>query len=314
MDVEYNRQYDKSHKIQRLYVHWDVSTQCNFNCSYCYSLADYYSEWNRIDSWARQKLVIRNISKSHLPVFLGLLGGEPTIHPNYEELVRLCHEAISTQKDGRLYITTNGSRPTNWFERHRFYENTYFLWSAHFEYEKYYGLNFELMINNIKIMKEKGFRNKVNVMLIPDKQQWPKIHKLVDELEKLGVEIHPHFLYEKGNVHRLHEYSDEFYDEFARFQNYPGQFIFEGPTDNHAYNDYDIFHNKHTCFTGWDCWNNNYEINYKGKVTRFCFKENSDLITNFNFFKNIKEVLPLQCPHETCNCDGLLKIYKEKIV
>ena len=36
------------------------------------------------------------------------------------------------------------------------------------------------------------------------------------------------------------------------------------------------------------------------------------LIHNFNYFKNIKEISPGICPHSSCNCDGLLKIYKEK--
>lgn len=308
----YNKQYDATHKVQRLYIHWDVSTQCNFKCSYCYAISDYGEDWGQLDSWTRQKLVIRNIANSSLPVFLGLLGGEPTLHPQYEELLELSHHAISKHKDGRLYITTNGSQPTEWFENHLFYENTYFLWSAHFEYEKHYGENFQLILDNIKVMKNKGFRNKVNVMLHPNKKLWPKIHKFVDELEKLDVEIHPHFLYDEGNVHKLHHYPKEFYDEFRRFEKYVKYLVFDGPDNCDVYNDYDVFNNNFTSFTGWDCWNNNYEINFKGKVTRFCFDEVDDLITNFNFFRDIKEVKPKSCPHSTCNCDGLLKIYKEK--
>ena len=46
---------------------------------------------------------------------------------------------------------------------------------------------------------------------------------------------------------------------------------------------------------------------------RFCFEEKADLIKDFRFFENIKEVKPAVCPHDTCNCDGLLKIYKEKL-
>jgi len=306
------KQYDKDHKMQRLYVHWDTSTQCQFKCSYCYAIKDYGDEWGSIDSWARQRLVIRNIKNSTLPVFLGLLGGEPTIHPNYNELVELCHEAVTQHKDGRLYITTNGAQETEWFKQHKFYDNTYFLWSVHFEYEKDYGKGFKKILDNIKVMKEKGFRNKVNVMLHPNKKLWSKIHRLVDDLEAIGgIEIHPHFLYDDGDVHHLHHYPKEFYEEFKRFENYPEYLVFEGDTKV-TYNDYTIFLNKQTSFTGWDCYNNNYEINWQGEVNRFCFEEKSDLITNFNFFKNIKEVKSAVCPHQSCNCDGLLKIYKEK--
>lgn len=306
------KQYDITHKVQRLYVHWDVSTQCQLKCSYCYSIADYGDDWGKIDTWNRQLLVIKNISRATLPVFLGLLGGEPTLHPKYDELLEKSHAAISRHKDGRLYITTNGIKNSKWFAKHKYYNNTYFLWSIHFEYEKNYGKNFEKFINNIKIMKNKGFRNKVNVMLSPDRNLWPKIHRLVDMLEAIGdIEIHPHFLYEDGNVHELHNYQEEFWEEFGRFKDYPGYLVFEEDSKKEVMNDYEVFKDKLTNFRGWSCWNNNYEISYDGKVNRFCFDESSDLIRDINFFKNIGSVGSKTCPHDSCNCDGLLKIYKE---
>jgi hypothetical protein len=150
-------------------------------------------------------------------------------------------------------------------------------------------------------------------MLNPDTETWPKIHALVDQLEKIdGLEIHPHFLYQDGNVHDLYKYSPEFYEEFKRFEDYPNYLVFDDNENKTIYNDYTIFKNKKTSFEGWDCYNNNYEIDYKGMVNRFCFDETSDLISNFNFFKNIGKVTAAICPHSSCNCDGLLKIYKEQ--
>jgi MoaA/NifB/PqqE/SkfB family radical SAM enzyme len=309
--INIKKQYDEAHKVERLYVHWDVSTQCQLKCSYCYSIKDYGNEWGKVDSWTRQKLVIHNISRSSLPVFLGLLGGEPTIHAKYDELIEECHRAISKHKDGRLYITTNGVKNNKWFQEHKYYANTSFLWSMHFEYEKNYGKDFSKFINNIKTMKEKGFRNKVNVMLSPKKELWPKIHRLVDLVERIGgVEIHPHFLYEDGDVHELHKYTDEFWIEFKRFKEYPGYFVYESDSEKNVYNDYEVFLENKTKFKGWSCWNNNYEITYDGQVNKFCFDEKSDLTTDINFFKNIHKVNPKKCPHNSCNCDGLLKIFK----
>jgi len=308
---EYRLQYDEKHKQQRLYVHWDVSTQCQLKCSYCYPIAGYKDKWGKIDTWTRQKIVINNISRSKLPVFLGLLGGEPTIHPEYNALIEKCHKAISHHEDGRLYITTNGVKNNKWFKKHKFYKNTYFLWSMHFEYKKNYGDEFSKFVENIKTMKDKGFRNKVNVMLSPKKELWADIHLLVDKIEEIGgIEIHPHFLYEDGNVHELHKYTNDFWDEFKRFENYPGYLVFEG-TKREVLNDYQVFRKGVTGFKGWNCWNNNYEISYDGKVNMFCFDDGNDLIKNINFFKNIKEVEPRKCPHNSCNCDGLLKIHKE---
>ena len=307
------KQYDIKHKIQRNYIHWDVSTQCQLKCSYCYAIDEYGldKDWGKIDSWTRQKLVLRNIKNSTLPVFLGLLGGEPTIHPQYTELVDMAYDAISQHEDGRLYITTNGLQTNEFFEKHKEYKNLYFLWSIHFEYVSESLI--ENIFKNIQICIDKGFRNKVNVMLHPDKKYWKQIHNIIDRLENMNVEIHPHFLYDNGNVHGLHNYPEDFYDEFIRFKDYDEYLVFESDNRITKYNDYTIFNNKQTCFTGWDCWNNNYEINAFGKVQKICFNENDDLITNFNYFKNILKIVPRSCPHNSCNCDGLLKIYKEKI-
>lgn len=234
------------------------------------------------------------------------------MHPNYHELVRLAHEAVTKHPDGRIYITTNGSSPTEWFEQHPFYDNMYFLWSLHFEYEMKYGKGFSRFIDNVKCMRDKGFPGKVNVMLLPQKKLWPKIHAVVDELEKIeGIEIHPHFLYQGHDVHQIIDYTSDFYREFARFADYPKPFVFETPESQEFYNDYTIFSTDKSRFKGWNCWNNNYEISYDGQVSRFCANERHDLITKINFFRDITEVKPITCNWDACNCDGLLKIYKE---
>jgi MoaA/NifB/PqqE/SkfB family radical SAM enzyme len=312
--TDFVKEYDIKHKIQRLYVHWDVSTQCNFKCTYCYAMKEYGDEWGKIDKWFKQKLIINNIGRSTLPIFLGLLGGEPTLHPRYDELIDRCYSAIEKHKDGRLYVTTNGSRESKFFENHKLYNRMYFLFSFHPEYEGKYGKDFETLVNNIIIARRRGFRCKVNVMLHNESKFWEKTHKFVDAIEKIeGLEIHPHFLYAEGDVHQLEEYNKQFYEEFERFKDYPEYFTFE---DKHGvktiFNDYNIFQREQTGFKGWDCWNNNYEISYDGIIHRVCFEDRVDAVKDIYFFKNIKKVCPVICPHNECNCDGLLKIYKEK--
>jgi len=308
------KQYDETHKIQRLYIHWDVSTQCSLKCSYCYAWKQYGKDWGKLAGWASQQLVIHALSKASLPIFLGLLGGEPTDHPKYLELLEKVSTVISKHKDSRLYITTNGLQDRDFFEEHPVYPNTYFLFSFHPEYESKYGEGFSLLLDNIRTIQEKGFRVKVNVMLHHRKFFWKKTQTFVDKLEEIGdLEIHPHFLYEDGDVHRLESYTEGFFEEFRRFKKYPGYLVYEdeeGATKE-VLNDYEVFSQDRTDFKGWTCWNNNYEISWEGKVARFCFEEHADLITNVNYFKNIESVIPKTCPHTSCNCDGLLKIYKE---
>lgn len=182
---DFVKQYDTGHKIQRLYIHWDVSTQCNFKCTYCYAMKEYGDDWGKIDSWFKQKLIIKNIGRAKLPVFLGLLGGEPTMHPHYYEMIDLCLDAVTKHPDGRLYITTNGSQDNNIFLNHRYNKNIYFLFSYHSEYEVKYKKDFQILLENIKTVIDRGFKVKVNVMLHYKEKYWEKTHKFVDELEKI---------------------------------------------------------------------------------------------------------------------------------
>lgn len=318
-------QGDHEHKVNRLYVHWDISTQCQLHCDYCYAIKEYEpnGHWGKIDSWTRQKLVIHALSKSSLPIFLGFQGGEPTIHPKFHEILSLSWKAINRHEDSRLYITTNSLQTKDFFDKfpnikefpNAIKENNkskiYFLWSIHFDYiDKY--INF---IRNIKVMLKKGYRSKINIMLHPDKKYWKFIKEIISELLKLDVEIHPHFLYKDGDAHVLYEYSNEFYKEFKYLKTLTNQSKFlywdkKSTSNAQFFTDQELFVKKLTHFKGWDCYNNNYEINYLGEVKQFCFNILEDLTSNFNFFKDIKKVLPKKCIQDGCYCDGLLKIKK----
>lgn len=307
------KQYDFGHKKERLYIHWDITSKCNFNCSYCYAKRDYQpkNEWGKLDSWNRQKLVLKSLDLAELPIFLGILGGEPTLHPNFFNLIDECNKIIQKNKNSRLYITTNGS--TNVYKDMVYKPNNYFLWSIHLEHEKNYGENFKKVFDNIKICIDKGFKNRVNFLMLPDEKYFPKIHFIFNELSKLNVEIHPHFLYfDPCEKTSLFNYSEKFYEEFKYMKELEGYFTFENDTQFVKLNDFQIFHNKLNSFTGWDCYNNNYEINWNGDVVNLCKRQKESLITNPWFFKNIKKIEPFKCPYKECNCDGLLKVLKVK--
>lgn len=320
---KYIRQHDTDHVVNRLYIHWDVSTQCPFKCSYCYAMKQYNwqsndspGEWNKIDSWDRQKLVINSLKRSSLPVFLGLQGGEPTIHPRYPELIQRCHEAISTHEKGGLYVTTNGLRGPEFFDKQAYYDKLMFLWSFHVEYHEAYGENYNKIVDSIKVCNQKGHRCRINVMLHSDEKYWSHIHKFVDIVEEIpDVEIHPHWVYRNGDPHAgVVEYNKKFYEQFDRFKDYPAWLIFEDDKNNIAkLNDYDIFLNGSFNFHNWKCWHNNYEITWDGKVSKACdLGEEKSLITDPFYFKKICSIKPVRCPHTSCACDGHLKIRKER--
>lgn len=284
---------------------------CEYKCTYCYAMKEYAEDWMRPGPWKEQQRVIDELGKSTLPVFLGLLGGEPTYHHKYWEMLQQIKDKVLTHKDSRLYITSNGAKSNEFFYKHEdsLEGKLYMLWSYHPEYiEAKERLNFIL---NVKLMLAKGYKTKVNVMLHPKREYWESTKKVILALNKIqGVEVHPHFIY--SDPHTRVMYSPDFYEYFSfikEFEHKEFSFITaEGETKN--YSDIEVFENRYNQFKGWKCWNNNYEINLQCEVNQFCIEDKKPLLKDF--FKDITEIKPVSCPHNFCSCDGLLKIKKEK--
>ena len=159
--MEFTKQYGLGHKIQRLYIHWDITTFCEYKCSYCYAREEYKTNWNRPGNWKKQLKVIEALKRANLPIFLGLLGGEPTSHHKYFELVNIIQKDILPKhKDSRLYITTNGAKDIEFYNRHTISDDKklYILWSWHPEYNN--KTSSDLFIQKIKLMISKGYKDK----------------------------------------------------------------------------------------------------------------------------------------------------------
>ncbi len=309
--MDYTKQLGINHLEQRLYVHWDITTMCEYKCSYCYAMKEYEGSWMRPGNWKKQQRVIDEISKSTLPVFLGLLGGEPTYHHKYFEMIQQIEDKIlSKHKDSRLYITTNGAKSLNFFKNHKYNNKIRFLWSFHPEYmDDKAVVNF---IDNIQGICKLGFKSRVNIMLHPAKKYWEMTKTLIYSLDILSkeynIELHPHFIY--SDPHTTVKYSKEFYKEFDFIKNYTNkEYLFFKDDEVTKYSDIEVFNQKINQFKGWNCWNNNYEINLNCEVQQFCFEDRKPLVKDY--FKNINIIKPIKCPHNFCSCDGLLKIRKE---
>jgi organic radical activating enzyme len=296
--------YSKQHHLQQdpdhINVHWDSLTICQLKCSYCYARNEYGKEWGKLSSKEIIDGVIEALNRSSLPFNLGLLGGEPTIGPYYNYIL----EKISAlPKFNRVYVVTNAEKDLT---DHPQYDKLAFL----FSYHPADCTDRERFINNMKLMLSRGYQCKVNVMLHHDKNLWPMIKEMLEICKGIdGLKVHPHFLY--GNsISKLFHYRAEFWEYFKFLEDYEKDLVY----DDDVFNDYQIFSNKLTNFKGWSCYNNNYEIDVRGNVVKFCLnkEEHVNLQSDPDFFKNIQRTVPMICPHNACNCDGLLKQLKIK--
>lgn len=290
-----NRAYCRgvNHLVQRLYIHWDLHTKCQLNCSYCYA-KDWYSKqskWQQKTSESTLNYIIHCISLSKLPVFLGLLGGEPTITENFDKLIYNIQEKILSKNDlNRLYITTNcilyKQLPNDAKIR--------VLCSYHPEF--HYTDKF--VANVLKYAKNHKVR--INLMLIPQyKDDILTVYRALQNFD-----IHPHFVYQNHRESLIYDCFDDF-KELAKVHK---EFEYNGELCS----DFELFEQSKNCFYNWNCYNNNYEISIDGIVKNLCKNTGVSLLENPRFFERIGCVEPMVCSHKFCNCDGLLKCLKIK--
>lgn len=107
-------------------IEWNLGKRCNYNCSYCpSSIHDNTSPHTDISILKNTVDKLMNIKK---PVRLSFTGGEPCVHPEFDELVRYAkHVGISW-----ISVTTNGTRP------YEFYDSLpvdQYVFSIHLEYD-----------------------------------------------------------------------------------------------------------------------------------------------------------------------------------
>jgi MoaA/NifB/PqqE/SkfB family radical SAM enzyme len=107
-------------------VEWNIGKRCNYDCSYCPgSIHDNSSPHTDIEILKSTVDKLITLGKA---VRLSFTGGEPCVHPKFEELVRYAkHVGISW-----ISVTTNGTRP------YEFYNNLpvdQYVFSIHFEYD-----------------------------------------------------------------------------------------------------------------------------------------------------------------------------------
>jgi len=304
-----------NHKKNRLYIHWDITTKCNYKCNYCYAENEYSKkeEWNLESNEKNIKSIITSLRLSALPIFLGLLGGEPTQSKYYFKILEeIENNILPKHKDNRLYITTNLSKDLDYWKEHPKIKNTFILCSFHPEYFKINTINkIKKYVEKLEYLN-KYFRVKVNIMLDPKydniTQEWLKILPNISK----DILIHPHIIYPDGSPHNdlqiMYETSFDKYQEIYKYMCKEYEYIINDKKEH--LNDIEVFSKNLNKFKGWKCYQNNYEISFNGLVSSSCFPGTVSLGTNPMYFKKIKEVLSKTCPHNFCNCDGLLKCQK----
>ena len=124
------------HKIEpyvdELFVTWEISIKCNYDCSYCGDVSDLNGEVLSHSRYLEIADHIHRLTSFHTNVHLNITGGEPTQIP---DLIGLCKHLKQLNPSMTININSNGSKGVLYYHELSQWVDTFDL-SAHFEWIK----------------------------------------------------------------------------------------------------------------------------------------------------------------------------------
>jgi len=202
-------------------VTWDLGRRCNLDCTYCSaSRHNNYSKPASLDSllstfdFIKKYTEIYNSKrKYHLTTNIDFTGGEPTVNPNFWDLVK---EIKLSDKSFGLGLTSNGTWPEKDIEKIVDYiKGITVSWHAEADVKIK-----KRVLHNILKLKENNIWLQVNVML--HSNYFEEALKVCDFLEENDIKFNPvpigdgtiersgWFIDEDGKSRRTsHTYSEE---------------------------------------------------------------------------------------------------------
>jgi len=283
-----------------LHFEWFLINWCNFNCFYCNAADKMVDQFSKSTSPGKHELVLKRLSLIDTPFEIDLYGGEPTLHPNFLDILL---ELSKMPMCKLVEVKTNLSKPTHFLEKTFIDDKIRIAASYH---AQYYNKEF---LNKCILFKDKNFYCHINLSDNPS--DWPQIVEMIDAFDLHGVRYDLNILLSTpGNTIK---YNDEFYklfqprlDKISDKNTY--RFEYEDGQEEHL-TIFDAIKENKISFTNYRCKAQLYEILLDGSIVNSCTR-------NMAQFKLSKESLDafVTCPRDHCHADFMLNFYKEKNV
>jgi MoaA/NifB/PqqE/SkfB family radical SAM enzyme len=308
--MEYNKQIRRVGEVnykqfgysETQRFHWDILYICNYHCKYCYARAE-KDEWNKISLKPVINEVINKLDNIKKPLEIILLGGEPSLHPQYFEIL----ERLWNFGD-KLWVLgciTNGSfkNPEEFVKKHLKYKDK-FHFNVTFHPTE---VSPDEIIKILTIINNYGFKLNVNTMLVHE-QYNDEIVKVLQFCRDNNIKSYFNVLFSTTEVdyyNKTQSYKEwlmKINDEFGDVK----ELIYINNDKEQPMNDIDVYVNDCANFEGWKCKNTNFQIAVDSTdFQRFCTWEtlSVDEINNNDDY--------ITCPLSQCMCQG--KLTDEKI-
>lgn len=286
-----------------LFISWQIVTHCQYSCSYCH-FHPYESNTNYPDV---MKMVLSRLEKINEPMEISLLGGEPTLHPNFHELVATLHAMDHIKK---IDVVTNFHQPAEFWEPLIPYADKLEI-AASFHVE-FAPKNF---FKKIELLKNK-FNISIHFLLHHDLKYLPKLKEAAEDMLKLELDqiaiTFNKIIDDSKKGTEYFPYNDEtlnfmkHLETQVKKQKQPETILIK--TQNHEVELTQIeFVNKNlNHFKGWNCQMNAITVHADGFVTYPCTNQRKHIL-----FADL-EKRKLVCSHETCPCPTFWNYTKTK--
>ncbi len=282
-------------------VEWNIGKRCNYDCEYCPTLIhDNYSPHTDIE------ILKKAVDKLPVNSRISFTGGEPTVHPDFEELVHYC-----VQKDiSWINLTTNGTRTSLYYFR---LPVNHIVFSLHFE--KDWARVLETISRYAASDVEPGMRKPcmINIMAHPEKMI--EVKDATRRLENLNIPYAIRRIRWTNDDHNL--FDDMRYEQndldwiLSKEATVAPNCIIDNKQKMHA-NDIIKFHKNK--FKNWACTagQESLMINWDGEVHRATCRVGGSLGNIYNGTFTLPDQ-PIICTRDFCTCAADVPLTKVNV-
>jgi organic radical activating enzyme len=304
-----------------LYVYWTITDFCNFRCNYCPTSlhsGDFkngrkpgYPTDDEIRTFLDRLI---NIHSKGRFLHVCISGGEPTLHPMYEEIVNTLHPY------GLVETITNGTRSIEWWKqlKHLPDKITMSLHVGWTKIDKINEIGEFLLDNNVfvayNMMCDPGKWESVQAMY---QQLTPRLQALVNAKiltdHSGGATDGQPWEYHPEQIEYIKNTSMTGKQQVSRFSNVDlsSTMIFDDGSTKKLRNPFDLVNNSQHSFKGWECsaGNTGITISFDG----FAYGANcrSFKLGRLDTFNLLDQ--PVKCPRQWCKTAADIPLSKKKI-
>ncbi|WP_412470007.1 radical SAM protein [Oceanospirillum sp. RT-1-3] len=277
-----------------LNINWEMVSHCQFDCSYCY-YRPFTSDTNYT---TLSKIVLKKLKAIEEDFIINLIGGEPTLHPNFLEIIE---ELIKIEKLREIRIVTNFVKPENFWSKIPKNNKIKITASFHPEYpNKDFVKKADILSGQYKIDIAFLFTNKIDEYnqyknIFDDLYRLASNKKLTLNCIRLHNETQQQVSYE-AYQEVIESFIKECEAKITLLENKETTLI-KLKNSIHHLSKSDFLNHGYNRLKGWRCDIRAFIIHYDAQVSYACKNTKKHILT-CDF-----KTTAITCPFEVCQCD-----------